>query len=89
MFVQAGGIIASNIYRADDAPEYKRGNRVLINIAMLNIGIYTATKFYYVWRNDQKEKKWDALSEDEKVDYLATAGARDDGNFRLDFKFAH
>jgi hypothetical protein len=89
MFVQAGGIIASNIYRADDAPQYRRGNKVLISIAIANIGVYSATKLYYVWRNNQKDKKWKALSEGEKLKYLKTAGEQDDGNYKLDFRFAH
>ncbi|KAH6681621.1 major facilitator superfamily transporter [Halenospora varia] len=87
MFVQASGIIASNIYRADDAPRYKRGNRVLLSLCITNMGIYTLTKVYYVWRNKSRAKKWDAMSEVERLEYLATT--KDEGNKRLDFRFAH
>jgi hypothetical protein len=87
MFVQAGGIIASNIYRADDAPRYKRGDRVLVGIVVLNIFIYLFTKVYYVLRNKSRDKKWNAMTEDERVHYLATT--TDEGNKRLDFRFAH
>ncbi|EPE36730.1 MFS general substrate transporter [Glarea lozoyensis ATCC 20868] len=87
MFVQASGIIASNIYRADDAPRYKRGNRVLLSICITNIALYSLTKVYYVSRNRSRAKKWDAMTEDERVTYLATT--TDEGNKRLDFRFAH
>ena len=87
MFVQASGIIASNIYRADDAPRYKRGDRALVSIVVLNIFVYLFTKAYYVWRNKSRAKKWDAMTEEERVNYLATT--TDEGNKRLDFRFAH
>lgn len=87
MFVQASGIIASNIYRKDDAPRYKRGNGVLVGLVSSNIGLYLLTKTYYVWRNKSRAKKWNAMSEDEKLVYLATT--TDEGNKRLDFRFAH
>jgi hypothetical protein len=87
MFVQASGIIASNIYRADDAPRYKRGNRVLLSLCLTNLAIYGLTKIYYVWRNKSRASKWDAMTEDERLHYLATT--TDEGNKRLDFRFAH
>ncbi|KAE8368952.1 hypothetical protein BDV27DRAFT_141643 [Aspergillus caelatus] len=87
MCVQASGIIASNIYRKDDAPRYKRGNRVLVGLVVSNIFIYMFTKAYYVWRNASRDRKWDAMSEEEKRVYLATT--KDEGNKRLDFRFAH
>ncbi|TAQ86602.1 hypothetical protein B7494_g5078 [Chlorociboria aeruginascens] len=87
MCVQTSGIIAANIYRKDDAPLYKRGNRVLLLILILNIFLYLGTKIYYVKRNAYREKAWAAKSEDEKLRYLATT--TDEGNKRLDFRFAH
>jgi hypothetical protein len=87
MCVQAGGIVASNIYRADDAPRYKRGNRVLVILVCVNIFIYLLTKVYYVWRNNSRDKKWNGLSEQEKHIYLETT--TDEGSKRLDFRFAH
>jgi hypothetical protein len=87
MFVQASGIIASNIYRADDAPRYKRGDRALVAICVMNIAVYGLTKIYYVTRNSRRAKIWDAMTEEERVEYLATTS--DEGNKRLDFRFAH
>ncbi|KAF7593207.1 hypothetical protein BBP40_011837 [Aspergillus hancockii] len=87
MCVQSSGIIASNIYRADDAPRYKRGNRVLVALVIMNIFIYLLTKAYYVWRNASRDKKWGAMTQEEKMNYLATT--TDEGNKRLDFRFTH
>ncbi|KZV73871.1 allantoate permease [Peniophora sp. CONT] len=88
MFVQASGVISSQIYRKDDAPRYRRGNRVLIAITVINIAVlYPGTKVYYIWRNKQRAKIWDAMSPEERSEYLSTT--KDIGNRRLDFRFAH
>ncbi|KAF2419889.1 MFS general substrate transporter [Tothia fuscella] len=87
MFVQTSGIISSNIYRADDAPKYKRGNKVLLAINIINIPLYFGVKAYYVWRNKQRDIKWNGMTEEERVHYLATT--TDEGNKRLDFRFSH
>ncbi|EGV66725.1 MFS general substrate transporter [Yamadazyma tenuis ATCC 10573] len=85
--IQLAGIIGNNIYRADDAPYYKRGNRVLIGIAAMNIVLFILTKLYYIWRNKTKREKWNSFTEEEKEDYLAKH--HDDGNKRLDYLFEH
>ncbi|KAL2259279.1 hypothetical protein VTK26DRAFT_7105 [Humicola hyalothermophila] len=87
MFVQASGVIAANIYRADDAPRYKRGNRQLLGILCMNIVLYCLVKAYYVFRNKQRDRKWNAMTEEERLNYLATT--TDQGNKRLDFRFQH
>jgi hypothetical protein len=86
MCVQAGTIISSNIYRADDKPLYHRGNETLVGIDVLAIVLFVGAKVYYVWRNKQKEAKWSAMSEEEKSEYVANT--KDEGNKRLDFRFA-
>ncbi|ESK96304.1 allantoate permease [Moniliophthora roreri MCA 2997] len=88
MAVQASSVVASQIYRADDAPRYQRGNLILIVICCFNcIIMYPCTKAYYKWRNAQRDKIWDAMTTEEKVHYLNTT--TDVGNRRLDFRFAH
>jgi hypothetical protein len=87
MCVQTSGIIAANIYQEDDAPRYKRGNRVLLILVVINILLYLGTKVYYVKRNAGRDKKWDVMGHDQKLNYLTTT--KDEGNKRLDFRFAH
>lgn len=62
MSVQLSSIIGAQIYRQDDAPLYKRGNRVLISICVMNLFLFPAIKLYYIKRNQQKRRKWEALS---------------------------
>lgn len=52
----------------------------------MNIGIYIFAKVYYVLRNRHREKIWNAMTEQERTEYLATT--TDEGNKRLDFRFA-
>ncbi|OCB91010.1 hypothetical protein A7U60_g1757 [Sanghuangporus baumii] len=88
MFVQASSIISANIYREDDKPRYRRGNRTLIIISCINLTIlYPSTKLYYIWRNKQRDKIWNAMTSEQKAEYLATT--KEVGNRRLDFRFAH
>ena len=87
MFVQSGNIIATNIYREDDAPLYPRGNKILMAIAAFNIFLFYGAKVFYIWRNRVRDAKWDALTAQEKEDYLLHS--TDEGLKRLDFRFAH
>ncbi|KAI1763277.1 MFS general substrate transporter [Hypoxylon sp. FL1150] len=86
MFLQAGVIISSNIYRADDAPLYRRGNSILIGILSLNLVLYALAKAYYIWRNRTRERKWNTMTPEEQLVYLADH--QDAGNKRLDFRLA-
>ncbi|ERS95630.1 uncharacterized protein SPSK_02310 [Sporothrix schenckii 1099-18] len=85
MCCQAGGVIYSNIYRADDAPRYRRGNRTLIGLNVGVIFLYVAVHFYYRWVNARRDKIWNAWTPEEREHYINTT--KDEGNKRLDFRF--
>ncbi|KAM0276080.1 hypothetical protein ACHAQH_007099 [Verticillium albo-atrum] len=87
MMVQLARVIYSNIYREDDRPEYRRGNRVLVAIACINICVYIIAKGFYIYKNKSREKKWQAMTEDERIRYLDTT--KDKGSSKLDFRFVH
>ncbi|KAK0465495.1 major facilitator superfamily domain-containing protein [Desarmillaria tabescens] len=87
MFVQAGAITYANIYRKDDKPLYKRGNRVLIGICSMNIVLYILTYFFYRCINARRDKIWNSWTKEEQQNYIDTT--TDQGNARLDFRFAY
>lgn len=80
MCVQASSIISSNIYRDDDKPLYRRGNKVLIGLCCYNFALFVGAKLYYAAINRKREKVWSALSKEEKETYLETTS--DKGNKR-------
>lgn len=86
MICQASSVIASQIYRDDDKPYYRRGNKVLLGIVAWNVVMTIFIKVYYTQRNTARDKKWNAMSQDEKDHYQRTT--TDEGNKRLDFRFA-
>ncbi|CAO2650866.1 Nn.00g091630.m01.CDS01 [Neocucurbitaria sp. VM-36] len=85
--VQASSIISQNIYRDDDKPLYRRGNKVLIGICAYNFAVFIGAKIYYVTVNKRRHALWNSMSQYEKETYLETT--KDRGNKRLDFRFAH
>ncbi|KAK6460940.1 putative allantoate permease [Scheffersomyces coipomensis] len=87
MSVQLGSIYAKNIFREDDKPLYRRGNRQLFALAVIMFPVFFLTKFYYKWRNSQRDKKWNAFTQEEREDYIRNT--KDEGNKRLDFRFIH
>ena len=66
---------------------YKRGNKQLLAICCMNIVLYGLVKLYYVMRNKYRENKWEAMTTEQRLEYLATT--KDQGSKRLDFRFAH
>ena len=85
MAVQLSVIIQANIYREDDKPEYRRGNRVLIGLVSWNIVLYILVKLYYLHRNKSRATVWDAMTPEERQNYLEAT--KDEGNKKLDFRF--
>jgi hypothetical protein len=63
------------------------GNHTLLLLVFLNIILYIFTKIYYIKRNAYKAALWNAMSEEEKLHYISNT--KDEGNKRLDFRFAH
>ncbi|KAL4780016.1 major facilitator superfamily domain-containing protein [Aspergillus varians] len=87
MSVQMGNIIGNNTFRADDAPLYKRGYSVLLGLNLLGIALFIGTKAYYMRKNQQRDKIWATMNEEEREDYIKNSP--DTGSKRLDFRFAH
>lgn len=87
MFVQAATLIGSNIYQPGDAPYYHKGNKALIGIVCWVLVLFWFAKGWYIFRNKQKAKVWDAMTTEQKEVYLATT--TDEGNKRLDYRFQH
>ncbi|KAL3471244.1 major facilitator superfamily domain-containing protein [Aspergillus californicus] len=86
MSVQISSIAGANVYRTEDAPYYKQGNKVLIALTVTSMFLFGAAKVYYEWRNRQNAAKWDALSSEQKATYLRENPVLH--NKRIDFKFA-
>ncbi|KAM0085322.1 hypothetical protein ACKRZS_002347 [Fusarium odoratissimum] len=87
MWVQVSGMIGANIYQPSDSPRYFKANTGLLVICVwMCLVQYPGTFFYYRWRNNQKAKKWDAMTPEEQHHYRTTT--TDKGNKRLDFRFA-
>jgi hypothetical protein len=87
MFVQSGNIIATNIYRDDDQPLYRRGNKILLGICVFNVFLFYAVKAFYVWRNTVRERQWNAMTKEGQAEYVVST--EDEGMKRLDFRFVH
>ncbi|KZT73228.1 MFS general substrate transporter [Daedalea quercina L-15889] len=87
MFVQAGGVVSSYIYRTDDSPLYRRGNKDLIAIACMNIALYFLTWLFYRTINKRRARVWDSMTPEEQEEYLDKT--KDMGNQRLNFRFVY
>ncbi|KAL5001224.1 major facilitator superfamily domain-containing protein [Aspergillus recurvatus] len=83
MMVQVSSIIGNNIYRENDKPHYRVGNRVLIALAAWSLAFFIGARYYYVWRNKKRAEIWDRMSSTEREQYLAANG--DKGNKRYNF----
>jgi len=75
------------IYNAPDAPLYRTGNKVLLGLVAWNFALIISIRYFYKWRNSQREKVWNNLTQEERDSYLAST--KDQGSKRLDFRFAY
>ena len=88
--VQIGSLIGSQIYRASDAPYYYTGDKVLIALCVLSLTALITQNGVLRYLNRQKEKRWSAMSLDERNRYSGDQVERGvDGNRRLDFRFKY
>ncbi|KAJ6626031.1 MFS general substrate transporter [Mycena sp. CBHHK59/15] len=76
---------ASQIYQADDAPYFKRGNSINIAFAGLATILWVVQKFYYRHLNRENARKYAALSDEERCAEDREAERR--GNRSLTFRF--
>jgi hypothetical protein len=89
VIVQIGSLISSQIYRKYDGPYYKQGNTVLVSICALSLITFIVQRQFLVRLNKKKQQKWEQMTSDEKAVYQADVISREqDGNKRLDFRFA-
>jgi hypothetical protein len=89
VIVQVGSLISSQIYRKYDGPYYKQGNSVLVAICALSLITFIVQRQVLVRMNKKKAREWDQMTFEEKQVYQADTIAREqDGNKRLDFRFA-
>lgn len=90
MRVISGSLIGSQIYRKWDAPYYKTGNTVCVSILSFSLVVMLAQRTYLARLNKRKERVWNEMSPEEKLEYQTDREAREaDGNKRLDFRFAY
>lgn len=85
VFSQLAGIIASQMFRADDSPYYRRGLTQLIAITIASFFTIALSYLYYYMRNSQKEKQWSGMTHKQQMDYLDRSEKEDTA--RLDFRF--
>ncbi|PCH34067.1 MFS general substrate transporter [Wolfiporia cocos MD-104 SS10] len=83
MCINAGVVVASNIYQKDDA----RGNRELIAITAMNICLYSLTFLFYWTINKRRDRLWNAMSPAQQEEYLNSN--KDKGNAKLNFRFVY
>lgn len=85
IFVQLGGVMSSNIYREEDGPLYRHGNRTILSVAVGLVPLLLAVKAYYVWRNKGRDAIWLQMDADERERYIKET--KEKGNKRLNFRF--
>ncbi|KAJ6464588.1 major facilitator superfamily domain-containing protein [Mycena sanguinolenta] len=76
---------ASQIYQANDAPYFKRGNSINIAFAGFTTIMWVVQKYYYRHLNKKREREYAALNESEKLE--VDRQAQMEGNRSLTFRF--
>jgi hypothetical protein len=87
MSIQLSSIIGANVYQPSDAPRYYTANKAMLAVVVFNLVIvYPGTWLFFGHVNKKRERIWGGMSNEEKSEYLRTT--KDEGNKRLDFRFA-
>jgi hypothetical protein len=87
MSIQLSSIIGANVYQPCDAPRYYTANKAMLAVVVFNLVIvYPGTWLFFGQVNKKRERVWGGMSNEEKSEYLRTT--KDEGNKRLDFRFA-
>ncbi|KAI8336366.1 major facilitator superfamily domain-containing protein [Chlamydoabsidia padenii] len=84
-FANICGVPGSQIYQMNDAPRYRRGNWILVGISITCAALLILQHFRYKYTNQRREKIWNAMTENEQRNYLATT--KHQGSNRLDYRF--
>ncbi|PAV15653.1 MFS general substrate transporter [Pyrrhoderma noxium] len=84
-FANIYGTWGSQIYRADDSPDFRRGNTINIVFAGVATLLWIIQKLYYKYRNAKNAKRWASLSESEREQELLEAESK--GNRSVTFRF--
>ncbi|KAF8990706.1 MFS general substrate transporter [Cyathus striatus] len=69
-FANIYGVWGSQIYRADDSPDFRRGNTINIIFAVVAFLLWFAQKLFYRFKNRQNKTRFSSLNEEEKVEEL-------------------
>jgi hypothetical protein len=90
VIVQVGSLIGSQLYRADDAPYYHRGNSVLLAICVFTLVVIIIQRELLRHLNRKKDMTWRSMTVEQQAAYQNDIPAREkDGNKRLDFRFSY
>lgn len=73
------------IYQTYDLPRYFTGNTVNVALDVAALLLFTSIRFRYILTNRYRERKWSAMTEQERETYRATTV--DQGSDRLDHRF--
>ncbi|KAI5119273.1 hypothetical protein M0805_008054 [Coniferiporia weirii] len=84
-FANIYGTWASQIYRADDSPNFRRGNTINIVFAGTATVLWIVQKLYYKYRNEKNARRFAALSDADRE--REDLEAEQKGNRSMTFRF--
>jgi hypothetical protein len=84
----ASDIYGQQVFRAKDAPLYRTAWSACIGLAASWLALTIVQQIQYIISNKKKAARWDAMSETEQKEYVASANAAGEkGTTRLDFNY--